>query len=109
MMERVVFGRGAFKHLVSDGAKAFVGDTATKLAAMLKINKVETYHYPQGNSVTERNHILLGEFLRLLPEDRRLDWVLEVGAAAYANNMCANSSTGFSPFELDCGHHPPPT
>lgn len=109
LMERVVFGRGAFKHLVSDGAKAFVGDTATKLAAMLKINKVETYHYPQGNSITERNHILLGEFLRLLPENRRSDWDLEVGAAAYANNMCANSSTGFSPFELDCGYQPSST
>jgi hypothetical protein len=109
LMERVVFGRGAFMHLVSDGAKAFVGDTATQLAALLKIEKIETYHYPQGNSTTERNHVLLGEFLRLLPENKRLDWDLEVGAAAYANNMCANSSTGFSPFELDCGCQPSST
>lgn len=109
LMERVVFQRGAFKHLVSDGAQAFVGKTASNLAEMLKIKKVETYYYPQGNSTTERNHILLGEFLRLLPEDRRPDWDLEVGAVAYAQNMCVNSSTGFSPFELDCGFQPSST
>ena len=44
-----------------------------------------------------------------MPENKRLDWDLEVGAAAYANNMCANSSTGFSPFELDCGYQPSST
>ena len=109
LMERVVFQRGAFKHLVSDGAQAFVGKTASNLAAMLKIKKVETYYYPQGNSTTERNHILLGEFLRLLPEEKRQDWDREIGAAAYAQNMCVSSSTGFSPFELDCGFQPSST
>ena len=109
LMERVVFQRGAFKHLVSDGAQAFVGKTASNLAAMLKIKKVETYYYPQGNSTTERNHILLGEFLRLLPEEKRQEWDREIGAAAYAQNMCVSSSTGFSPFELDCGFQPSST
>ena len=109
LMERVVFQRGAFKHLVSDGAQAFVGKTASNLATMLKIKKVETYYYPQGNSTTERNHILLGEFLRLLPEEKRQDWDREIGAAAYAQNMCVSSSTGFSPFELDCGFQPSST
>lgn len=106
LLERVVFERGAFKTLVSDGANAFVGEVATQLAALLKIDKVETFHYPQGNATTERNHILLGEFLRLLPADKRDTWDTEIGAAAYAANMCENSSTGFSPFELDCGFQP---
>ena len=109
MMESVVFQRGAFKYLISDGAQAFVGNVAANLAAMLKIKKVETYNYPQGNSTTERNHLLLGEFLRLLPEEKRPDWDREIGAAAYAHNMCVNSSTGFSPFELDCGYQPSST
>lgn len=106
LLERVVFERGAFKTLVSDGANAFVGEVATQLAQLLKIDKVETFHYPQGNSTTERHHILLGEFLRLLPADKRDSWDTEIGAAAYAANMCENSSTGFSPFELDCGFQP---
>ena len=106
LMERVVFERGAFKILVSDGANAFVGSLATQLAALLKLDKVETFYYPQGNSITERHHVLIGEFLRLLPADKRDSWDEEIGAAAYAANMCENSSTGFSAFQLDCGFQP---
>ena len=106
LMENVVWKRGAFKVLVSDGAKAFVGKVAKQLANFLKIDKVETFCYPQGNSTTERIHTLLGEFLRLLPVDKRESWDEEIGTVAYANNMCTNTSTSFSPFELDCGFQP---
>jgi hypothetical protein len=106
MMEHIVWKRGAFKVLVSDGANAFVGKVASQLAKILKIEKVETFCYPQGNSTTERVHTLLGEFLRLLPENKRNSWDEEIGAVAYANNLATNTSTGFSPFELDCGFQP---
>ena len=106
MIENIVWKRGAFKVLVSDGANAFVGKIAKQLANILKIQKVETFCYPQGNSTTERIHTLLGEFLRMLPEDKRSAWDEEIGTVEYANNLCTNTSTGFSPFELDCGFQP---
>ena len=106
LMEHVVFARGAFKVLVSDGANAFVGETAKQLASLLKIEKVETFHYPQGNSTTERHHVLLGEFLRILPENKRDIWDEEIASLSYAANMCVNSSTGFSAFEMDRGFQP---
>ena len=106
MLERIVWERGAFGILVSDGANAFVGKVAKQLASLLRIEKIETFHYPQGNSTTERHHVLLGEFLRMLPVHKRETWDEEVGAVAYASNMSTNTSTGFSPFELDCGYQP---
>jgi hypothetical protein len=86
-----------------------VGKVAKQLATLLHIDKISTYHYPQGNSTAERNHVLLGEFLRLLPSHKRDVWEEEIGAVAYAANMSTNSSTGFSPFELDCGYQPSST
>lgn len=109
MLERIVWKRGAFSILCSDGANAFVGKVAKQLASLLHIDKISTYHYPQGNSTTERNHVLLGEFLRMLPPHKRDAWEEEIGAVAYAANMSTNSSTGFSPFELDCGYQPSST
>ena len=109
MLESIVWKRGAFGILCSDGANAFVGKVAKQLATLLHIDKISTYHCPQGNSTAERNHVLLGEFLRLLPSHKRDAWEEEIGAVAYAANMSTNSSTGFSPFELDCGYQPSST
>ena len=106
LMERVVFERGAFAVIVSDAAKAFIGKTASELAAMLQIQRIATFSYPPGNATTERNHMLLGQYLRMLPEDKRETWDEEIGAVAYASNMSINSSTGHSAFELECGFQP---
>lgn len=106
LMERVVFERGAFAVLVSDAAKSFIGKTASELAALLQIERIATFSYPPGNATTERNHMLLGQYLRMLPEDKRETWDDEIGAVAYASNMSVNSSTGFSAFELECGFQP---
>ena len=58
LLERIVWERGAFSILVSDGANAFVGKVAKQLASLLRIEKIETFHYPQGNSTTERHQYL---------------------------------------------------
>jgi hypothetical protein len=107
LLHNVIYGRGPFKYLVSDGAKAFTGTILHNLTQSWNIDHIKTFYWPQGNAITERNHVVLGEFLRLLPEDRRNCWEEDIPALAYAVNMSVNSATGFSPFELDCGYQPP--
>ena len=107
ILHNVIYGRGPFRYLVSDGAKALTGSIIQNLTQSWGIDHIKTFYWPQGNAITERNHVVLGEFLRLLPEDRRSCWEQDIPALAYAVNMSVNSATGFSPFELDCGYQPP--
>ena len=106
LLKHVVLARGAPKTIVSDAAKAFVGKMVKGLCDLMRTKQVVTQYYPQGNALTERNHVLLGEALRLMPIDRRRIWEEEMPKVAYAVNSTVNSTTGFSPFELECGFKP---
>ena len=106
LLKYVVLARGAPKTIVSDAAQAFVGKMVAGLCKLMKTKQVVTQYYPQGNALTERNHVLLGEALRLMPVDRRKTWEQEIDKVAYAANSTVNATTGFSPFELECGFTP---
>ena len=106
LLKHVVLSRGAPKTIVSDAAKAFVGKMVGGLCQLMKTRQVVTQYYPEGNALTERNHVVLGEALRLMPADRRKTWEDEMPKVAYAVNSTVNSTTGFSPFELECGQQP---
>jgi len=106
ILENVVYKRGAFKTLVSDAARAFTGKIVSGLCAVLGVDQVTTQYYPQGNALTERNHVVLGEFLRMLPKDSRQHWEREIRKLEYGVNMTVNSATGYAPFELECGFIP---
>ena len=106
LVENVILSRGPFSILVSDGAKAYTGKIMQHFARTHNIHHVTTYHWPQGNAITERNHVILGEFLRLIPADKRDRWENEIPHLAFAVNMSVNSTNGFTPFELDCGYQP---
>jgi hypothetical protein len=107
LLHNIIYGRGPFKYLVSDGARSFTGSVIQHLTRSWGIDHIKTFYWPQGNAIAERNHVVLGEFLRLLPESRRNCWEQDIPALAYAVNMSVNTATGFSPFELDCGYQPP--
>lgn len=102
-LRHVVWVRGCPTTLVSDGAPELVGKLASALARTLGIRRVATRHYPQGNAVAERVHVLLGEGLRLLPKSRRPHWPAELGPIAFAHNVTIKATTGLSPFEIEHG------
>ena len=106
ILENVVYSRGAPKTIASDSAKAFIGKIVSGLCELLKIKQITTQYYAQGNALTERNHVLLGEALRLMPKQDRAKWEKEMVKIAYAVNSTVNATTGFSPFELECGVQP---
>jgi len=106
ILDKVVYTRGAPKTIVSDSAKAFIGKIVSGLCSLLKIKQITTQYYAQGNALTERNHVLLGEALRLMPKTSRATWEKEMVKIAYAVNSTINATTGFSPFELECGVQP---
>ncbi len=105
-LQNLTYERGAFATVVSDGAKAIVGKVVSEYCKAMKIEKIHTFYHPQGNSITERNHVVLGEYLRRLPPERRPHWPDDLPKLAYAVNMCVNTTTNYTPFELDTGYTP---
>jgi hypothetical protein len=62
-----------------------------------------TQYWPEGNSVCERQHIFLGQVLRLLPEEERSSWPDHCGRWAFAVNNTPNSNTTLSPNQIEFG------
>ena len=64
-----------------------------------------TYH-PQTDGQTERLNRTLEEMLRTYVRYKQDNWDEYLMTAKFAYNAAKQTSTGFSPFELDCGQIP---
>ena len=106
ILKEIIYARGTPSTIVSDAAPAFVGKIVSGLCKFLKIEQITTTYYPEGNSVTERNHVALGEYLRLTPKSKREKWPTDIAKLECAVNGAINATTGHTPFELECGMNP---
>ena len=106
ILKEIIYARGTPSTIVSDAAPAFVGKVINGLCKVLKIDQITTNYYPEGNSVTERNHVILGEYLRLTPKNKREKWPTDIAKLECAVNSSINATTGHTPFELECGLNP---
>ena len=61
---------------------------------------------PQTDGQTERLNRTLEEMLRIYTTYHQDQWDEYLPAAEFAYNNSKQASTGFTPFELDCGQHP---
>ena len=110
LLEQVVFRRGAFKVMVSDADAALLSMIVQGLMKALGCEHIVTYGWPQGNAVTERNMVVLGENLRILSmEDdpsvmRR--WPRYCSRWSFAVNSVVNEHTSLPPLLVDQGWMP---
>ena len=61
--------------------------------------------HPQTDKQTERLNRTLEEMLRAYITYRQDQWDEYLPAAEFTYNNSQQASTGFTPFELDCGQH----
>ena len=105
-----MFRRGAFKVLVSDADPALLSLVAQGLIQALDCDHIVTYGWPQGNSVTERNMVILGENLRILSMDEdpatRRQWPQYCARWSFAVNTVENEHTSLPPLLVDQGWLP---
>ena len=106
LLRDVIYERGAPSTLVSDSAKAFVGHVARGLTEALQTRHVTTAYYPQGNSIVERRHYILGECFRALPKHQRRHWPTELPRISFAVNATVHETTQLSPFQIEYGRVP---
>ena len=68
---------------------------------------MSTAYSPQTDGQTERLNRTLEEYIRAYIDPITNNWAQLLTPAEYAyNNNSKHESTGFSPFELDCGQRP---
>jgi hypothetical protein len=67
---------------------------------------MSTAFHPQTDGQTERMNRTLEEMLRMYTTYRQDQWDEYLPAAEFAYNNSKQASTGYTPFELDCGQHP---
>ena len=67
---------------------------------------MSTAFHPQTDGQTERLNRTLEEMLRAYVTYKQDQWDEYLPAAEFAYNNSKKASTGFTPFELDCGQHP---
>lgn len=111
LLNQVCYKRGTPLALVSDADPALMAAVTQQLIKCLKITHLPTYLYPQGNSVTERHQLIIGENLRMLEllpnaKEVRNRWPELLPRWEFAVNSTVNETTSLTPFQIEYGRMP---
>ena len=92
---------------MSDRGSVFTSKFWSSLCYFLGIKqKLSTAFYPQTDGQTERQNSTMETYLQAFVNFKQNDWARLLPMAEFAYNNAKNASTGYTPFELNCGYHP---
>ena len=93
--------------IVTDWGSLFTSKFWSLLCYFLGIKrKLSIAFHPQIDGQTERQNSTMEAYLRAFVNFKQNNWVRLLPMAEFAYNNAKNASTGFTPFELNCGYHP---
>ena len=92
--------------IVTNKGSFFISKFWLSLCYFLGIKQtLSTAFYLQTNSQTERQNSTMEAYLQVFVNFEQNDWARLLPIAEFAYNNAKNSSTGYTPFELNCGYH----
>src|SRR5271168_3257282 len=92
--------------VVSDRGAVFASHFLRELYQRLDIKpQLSSAYHPQTDGQTERVNQVIENFLRIYTSHRQDNWAELLPFAKFAYNNMPHSSTGFSPFFANTGHH----
>jgi hypothetical protein len=101
---------GLPKSIVSDRDSKFTSAFWRELNTAVGTDLLmSTAYHPQTDGVTERANRTIAQILRSYIQPNQLDWVSKLPAVEFALNSSVSASTGYAPFELNCGYLPDST
>ena len=103
----VVRHHGLPDSIVTDRGSLFTSKFWSSLCYFLGIKRrLSTAFHPQTDGQTERQNSTMEAYLRAFVNFEQNDWARLLPMAEFAYNNAKNASTGYTPFELNCGYHP---
>ena len=103
-LDGVVREHGLSKHIISDRDTKFTSKFWRTFVELLGIKlKMSTSFHPETDGQTERSNRILQDCLRHYVNYAQDNWDDLLGPIEYVINSAKQSSTGYSPFELDYG------
>ena len=102
----VVRHHGLSDLIVTNWESFFTTKFWSSLCYFLSIKqKLSTAFYPQTDGQTERQNSIMEAYLLAFVNFEQTDWTRFLPIAEFAYNNAKNASTGYTPFELNCGYH----
>lgn len=106
-MDTVVTLHGLPTSIVSDRDTRFTSAFWQQVTGLLGVKLfLSSGYHPETDGQTERVNRVVGELLRARCRDREDEWDTHLGMMEFAINSAKHSSTGYTPFFLNYGHHP---
>ena len=68
--------------------------------------RLSTTFHPQTDGLTKSQNSTMEAYLRAFVNFKQNDWARLLPMAEFTYNNAKNASTGYTPFELNCGYHP---
>ena len=107
IIDIVVRHHGLPDSIVTNRGLLFTSKFWSSLYYFLDIKRrLSTAFYLQIDGQTERQNSTMEAYLRAFVNFKQNNWVRLLPMAEFAYNNAKNASTGFTPFELNCGYHP---
>ena len=107
IIDVVVRHHGLPDSIVTDRGSLFTSKFWSSLCYFLGIKRrLSTTFHPQTDGQTERQNNMMEAYLRAFVNFEQNDWARLLPMAKFTYNNAKNTSTGYTPFELNCGYHP---
>lgn len=93
--------------IVANRGSLFASKFWSLLCYFLGIKRrLSTAFHPQTDGQTERQNSAMEAYLGAFVNFEQNDWARLLPMAEFAHNNAKNTSTGHTPFELNCEYHP---
>ncbi len=107
IIDVVMHHHGVPESIVTDRGSLFTSKFWSLLCYFLGIKKkLSTAFHPQTDGQTERQNSMMEAYLRAFVNWEQDNWARLLPMAEFAYYNAKNTSTGHTPFKLNCGYHP---
>ena len=106
-LDVIIWHHGLLNSIIINWGSIFTLKFWSLLYYFLDIKwRLSTAFFPQTNGQTKRQNSTMEPFFWAFVNIKQNDWAKFLLITEFAYNNAKNTSTGHTPFELNCGYHP---